>query len=70
MITFSGCNAPFVEVQLTRERGFPLPDVDMGRKRLCSVSGNWGDVPAGNYHFTLTGGPSSNIDAQRVTVQY
>lgn len=64
------------EVQLTIEHTF-TPDENRGRKTLqCAVddTGNWGDEPNGNFHFTVTkvGGATSGqrLWVKRVDVWY
>lgn len=60
-------------VQLTRERAFPTPDENRGQKVFaCAVSytGAWGRQPAGNFHFTLTSVPASQIWVDYVKVAY
>lgn len=77
-ITHSSCDRTSVKYQLTLERGFPLPDVNMGH-RTASCSGtttnrtaNWGSLDdKGNYHLTIitiTGG--STVSAPSLTVTY
>ena len=77
-IQFKGCtktdgSGTSTTVQLTRQRSFPTPDEDRGRKNFtCATSytGNWGRQPAGSFHFTLTSVPATQIWVDYVKVAY
>lgn len=77
-ITHASCNRTSVTYQLTRERPFPLPDVNEGsRTASCSGTatnrtGNWGNVSnSGNFHLTITAiSGGTTVTANSLTISY